>query len=66
MERRTVLILVRVVVLLVLHSRYITQVSPCLLLALSSCYVFLPHDSAEIEQDDEEVEGEQCHSSIEL
>ena len=33
---------------------------------LSSCYVFLPHASAEIEEDDEEDEGEQCHSSIEL
>ena len=33
---------------------------------LSSCFVFLPHATAEIEEDDEEDEGEQCHSSIEL
>ena len=33
---------------------------------LSSCYVFLPDASAEIDEDDEEDEGEPCHSSIEL
>jgi hypothetical protein len=33
---------------------------------LSFCFVFLPDASVEIDEDDEEDEGEQCHSSIEL
>ena len=66
MKRRTVLILVRVEVLLVLHSRYIPPGFSIPPSHPPFLFCLFPEASTEIDEDDKEDEGEQYHSSIEL
>ena len=47
---------------LTLHTSRLLQTS----VSPPSCFVFLPDASVEIDEDDKDDEGEQCHSSIEL